>query len=283
VMQEVSDTDGKTYTVQYFERAVFEAHPEFAPPNDVLLSLLGVFLYQRKYPSGAPGQTPNAEPNSRLFPETGKRVGGLFLDYWNTHGGLAQQGLPISDEFQEVSDLNGQTYKVQYFERAVFEFHPENAPPHNVLLSQLGTFRYRLKYPGGGAVPPTPSTPGTVLPTPTSVPPTATPVPPTGTPDPCAGIPDSPNVVILPSNCENAGTLFIMGGFGFTPGESVGVYVTRPDGTVDGAPFQVGTDEEGVADPVFYQSRTTSLKGLYAITFEGVDSHFTAIGYFKLK
>src|SRR4051794_38239045 len=26
-MQEKSDTDGKTYTVQYFERAVFEAHP----------------------------------------------------------------------------------------------------------------------------------------------------------------------------------------------------------------------------------------------------------------
>jgi len=278
-MQEVSDTDGKTYTVQYFERAVFEAHPEFARPNDVLLSLLGVFLYQQKYPSGAPGQTPNAEANSRVFPETGKRVGGIFLDYWNTHGALAQQGLPISDEFQEVSDLNGQTYKVQYFERAVFEFHPENPPPFNVLLSQLGTFRLRAKQ-----APPTPGPQATPAP----IPPTATPVPvpPTNTPQPagpCDGIPASPNVIILPSNCENAGTLFIMGGFGFIPGESVGVYVTRPDQTVDGAPFQVGTDEDGFADPVFYQSRTTSMKGLYAITFEGVDSHFTAVGYFKLK
>ena len=37
-------------------------------------------------------------------------------------------------------------YKVQYFERAVFEYHPENQPPYNVLLSQLGTFRHRDKY-----------------------------------------------------------------------------------------------------------------------------------------
>jgi len=35
---------------------------------------------------------------------------------------------------------------VQYFERAVFEYHPENkGTPYEVLLSQLGTFRYRTK------------------------------------------------------------------------------------------------------------------------------------------
>src|SRR5438477_6971934 len=145
VMREVSDTDGKTYTVQYFERAVFEKHPEKAPPNDVLLSLLGVFLYNQKYASGAPGQTPSTEANTHLFPETGHKLGGLFLIYWQTHGGLAQQGYPISDEFTEVSDLNGKSYKVQYFQRAVFEYHPENTAPYNVLLSQLGTYQYRAE------------------------------------------------------------------------------------------------------------------------------------------
>ncbi|HMA33859.1 MAG TPA: hypothetical protein VKY74_05200 [Chloroflexia bacterium] len=40
-LAEVSPTDGKTYTVQYFERARFEAHPENRPPYDVLLGLLG--------------------------------------------------------------------------------------------------------------------------------------------------------------------------------------------------------------------------------------------------
>jgi uncharacterized protein (DUF885 family) len=145
-MQEKSDTDGKTYTVQYFERAVFELHTENQPPNDVLLSLLGNFLYKQKYPGGAPGQKPNTSTGSQLFQQTGKRVGGLFLEYWQQHGGLAQQGYPISEEFTEKSDLDGKPYTVQYFERAVFEAHPENQSPYNVLLSQLGTFRYRARY-----------------------------------------------------------------------------------------------------------------------------------------
>ena len=83
---------------------------------------------------------------SRTFKETGKTVSGRFLEYWDTHGGLAQQGLPLSGEIQEKSELDGKTYTVQYFERAVFEKHPENQPPYDVLLSQLGTFRYKQKY-----------------------------------------------------------------------------------------------------------------------------------------
>jgi hypothetical protein len=143
---EISGLNGKPYTVQYFERAVFEYHPENQPPFNVLLSQLGTFQYKKKYPNGAPGQTPNTSEGSVLFSETGKRVGGKFLAYWQQNGGLAQQGYPISDEFMEKSDLNGQTYLVQYFERAVFELHPENQPPFDVLLSQLGTFQYSEKY-----------------------------------------------------------------------------------------------------------------------------------------
>jgi plastocyanin len=140
---ERSETDGKVYTVQYFERAVFELHPENKAPYDVLLSLLGNFNYKQKYPNGAPNQQSNVSAGSQLFKETGKHLGGRFLEYWKANGGLTQQGFPISEEFNEKSDLNGKTYKVQYFERAVFEYHPENKPPYDVLLSQLGTFRYR--------------------------------------------------------------------------------------------------------------------------------------------
>jgi len=146
---EVSDVNGKSYSVQYFERSVFEMHPENGAPNDVLLSLLGVSRYKQKYPGGAPGQTTNASPGSVLFPPTGKRLSGRFLQYWQTHGGLAQQGYPISEEFSERSDLDGKSYQVQYFERAVFEMHAENAAPHDVLLSQLGTFQLKTKYPTG--------------------------------------------------------------------------------------------------------------------------------------
>ena len=85
-------------------------------------------------------------PEQRVFPETGHSVGGRFLDYWTEHGGLQQQGYPISEELFEISELEGGSYKVQYFERAVFEYHPENEDAYEVLLSQLGTFRYREKY-----------------------------------------------------------------------------------------------------------------------------------------
>src|SRR5438477_11405082 len=62
----------------------------------------------------------------RAFPETGQTVCGKFLSYWQQHGGLAQQGYPISGGFVEVSDVNGRAYTVPYFERAVFELRPEN-------------------------------------------------------------------------------------------------------------------------------------------------------------
>jgi iron complex transport system substrate-binding protein len=141
-MQDVSNTDGKVYTMQYFERAVFEAHPENQAPYDVLLSLLGTFQYAKLHPQGVPDATASTD-NPITFAETGMTVGGKFRAYWEGHGGVAQQGFPISNEFQEKSPLDGKTYTVQYFERAVFEDHPENAAPNDVLLSQLGTFEYQ--------------------------------------------------------------------------------------------------------------------------------------------
>ena len=145
-MQEKSVTDGKVYTVQYFERAVFELHPENAAPYDVLLSLLGASQYATRYPTSAPAQQPDISEGSVLFAETGHRLGGAFLSYWNSHGGLMQQGYPVSDPFTEISPLDGNPYTVQYFQRAVFELHPENQAPYNVLLSQLGTFRFKQNY-----------------------------------------------------------------------------------------------------------------------------------------
>lgn len=101
-----------------------------------------------------------AQQKCQFFPETSKEVCGRFMEYWDTHGGLAQNGLPLTGEFIEISQLDGKQYDVQYFERAVFEKHPENAPPYDVLLSQLGTFQFKSKYPngdptrGGGTTPP---------------------------------------------------------------------------------------------------------------------------------
>ncbi len=149
ILGEVSDLDHQPYTVQYFERAVFEYHPENAgSPYEVLLSQLGTYRYQAKYgTTGAPGQHAS-NVNPRFFAETQHTLGGTFRAYWESHGGLAQQGYPLSDEFPEASDLDpGKSYTVQYFERAVFEWHPENVgTPYEVLLTQLGTLHYRQKH-----------------------------------------------------------------------------------------------------------------------------------------
>src|SRR4051812_35467671 len=96
-----------------------------APLLIALAFLVGLFSPWRPAFGGV-----DAQPAGRYFPETQHWVRGSFLQYWDAHGGLAQQGFPLSEEFTEVSTLDGKAHTVQYFERAVFEHHPENAPPY---------------------------------------------------------------------------------------------------------------------------------------------------------
>lgn len=162
---EVNPTDGKTYKTQYFERARFEHHPENAgTPFEVLLGLLGREQYLAKYPGGSPvGGTGDI-----CFDVTGRCIRGIFHRYWQEHGGLAQQGYPISDEFDEVNPTDGKTYRTQYFERARFEHHPENAgSSFEVLLGLLGREQYLAK-------PAPPTGGGPTAPPPTGAQPTAT-------------------------------------------------------------------------------------------------------------
>jgi outer membrane protein assembly factor BamB len=83
--------------------------------------------------------TPEAIPANTgfkgvLFPETGHAVSGVFLDFWNKHGGLTSLGYPITGEIQEFHAAEGKTYTVQYFERARLELHD-----NTVLLGRLGS------------------------------------------------------------------------------------------------------------------------------------------------
>jgi hypothetical protein len=126
------------YLVQYFERSRFELHPENAgSPYEVLLGQLGKeCLKSEALPVPKPDHAPPATGET-LFPETGYKVGGVFLSYWQSHGGLAQFGYPLSPPLQQAT-ANG-TLSVQYFERARFELHPENAgTEYEVLLTLLG-------------------------------------------------------------------------------------------------------------------------------------------------
>ena len=89
-------------------------------------------------------------PGDLFFPATGHSISGEFKRYYQTHGlemgdrgisareSLALFGYPVSEPYDEINAEDGQRYRVQYFERARFELHPENQPPYRVLLGRLG-------------------------------------------------------------------------------------------------------------------------------------------------
>ncbi len=136
-------TDGKTYQVQYFERAVFEYHPENAAPYDVLLTQVGreIIIPRLQDPNFQPAPR-STDPQKTYFAETGHNVGPAFLDYWQRFGALPTFGYPVSELIVERNAANGQEYQVQYFERARFEYHLENlGTDYVVLLGQLGRER----------------------------------------------------------------------------------------------------------------------------------------------
>jgi hypothetical protein len=137
--QEVSPTDGKTYSVQYFQRARFEHHPENGPPYNVLLGLLGRTVTAGREHEGPflPAQ-PSGAPGTLYFKETGHNMGREFASYWREHGGLAVYGYPISEPFPEVSPSDSKVYLAQYFERNRLEWHPELPDPYKVSLGLLG-------------------------------------------------------------------------------------------------------------------------------------------------
>jgi ABC-type transport system substrate-binding protein len=165
---EINVADGKTYEVQWFERARFEAHPENEPPNDVLLGLLGASLVEGRGTLGpatgkprSPEDTPFAGiaqpndlgPTKAYFEETAHTLSGKILTFWNQYGGLKQFGYPLSEPFEDVSSTDGKSYTMQYFERARFELHPEEKAPYDVQLGLLGVQQYEQKPIAGSDLP----------------------------------------------------------------------------------------------------------------------------------
>ncbi len=126
-------------TVQYFQRSRFEWHPGAWPSHyDVELSLLGTELAQQQgLTSTAPFQPVNAssDANCTFYPQTGHRLCFGFRNYWQSHGGLAIFGYPISEEFTDPA--TGLT--VQYFQRQRLEYHSNNPPAWQIEGGLLGS------------------------------------------------------------------------------------------------------------------------------------------------
>jgi predicted secreted protein len=142
-------------TVQYFERQRFELHAENAAPYDVLLGRLGdEQLHRQGIDWLALPKAAGAQAGCRYFPETQHTLcnqagGPSFLSYWSASGlefdgrkgksageSLALFGLPLTEPM--TMTLEGQPVLVQWFERARFEWHPDNPAAYRVLLGRLG-------------------------------------------------------------------------------------------------------------------------------------------------
>lgn len=86
-----------------------------------------------------PPATGMAQAGDHFFSETGHNVPAIFYQYWLSHGGLEQQGYPITDAKMEKNSIDGKDYLTQYFERARFEHHLEfKGTKNEVLLGLLG-------------------------------------------------------------------------------------------------------------------------------------------------
>jgi hypothetical protein len=142
--------------VQYFERARFEYVPENPPELRVVVSPLGSLTYT----SGRKLPVPKNFPGCRSFLETNYQVCYTFLDFFEEFGGAAQFGYPISNF--EIHD--GRI--VQHFQRARFEWHPDNPNGNIIQLTDLGIeyFYTRGEDPSRLLAEPPPLVPGDPIP-----------------------------------------------------------------------------------------------------------------------
>ncbi len=138
MIQETIQGTDEVYSAQYFERARFEMHA--GQDGQITLGRVGALL-------GKPEPPTEPKAGAQFFPATGHNVSGAFLDFWNSNGGLALFGYPVTEELTEINTVDGKEYTVQYFERNRFELHPELVGSQfEVQLGQLGAQMYRQRY-----------------------------------------------------------------------------------------------------------------------------------------
>ena len=125
-------------TVQYFQRARLELHPDkLGTPYEVQSTLIGDILTKER---GSVFLKAEPRPNSdsyRYFPETGYAVQFGFKRFYDDRDGLTILGYPISNELQEDG------VAVQYFQRGRLEYHPDRPQP--IVLGLLGDEWLRAK------------------------------------------------------------------------------------------------------------------------------------------
>src|SRR5499426_2642560 len=109
----------------------------------ILFILSGVVVWPRSSSAAphSPQEVPDTIPPfmSQYYQETQHASMNSFLAFWRrTPNALFVLGYPISQPFIEESFTNpGEFYRVQYFERAILEEHPENYGSQYYILGRL--------------------------------------------------------------------------------------------------------------------------------------------------
>jgi len=93
----------------------------------VMMAALLLGSVSATYPQQPPGE------NCEYFAETGHYVCGEFLEFYEARGELEIFGYPLTEAFEDPA----RGLRVQYFQRARIELHPENLAPYRVLLGLL--------------------------------------------------------------------------------------------------------------------------------------------------
>ncbi len=153
---DATEDTGQRHVTQWFERARLELHPRLRAPYDVLLGRLGA---ERLLQLGVDWWTLPAAPartqGCLYFEETRHNLCNQqsdegFMHYWSTNGlefdglpgtshaeSLALFGYPLTEAYMETNP-DGDIVLTQWFERARFEWHPNNRDQYSVLLGRLG-------------------------------------------------------------------------------------------------------------------------------------------------
>lgn len=98
----------------------------------------------------------------------------------------------------------------------------------------------------------------------------------------CQAVPESIQARIRPQPCISPGTILSVDLLGFSAGETIGFWVTSPDGRVHGSrhPLRIES-ERAFTDIPIDTARLPA--GLWSIVFEGTKSRHQSIIYFQVR
>lgn len=228
-------------------------------------------------------------------PSTGRNVPKVFWDFLNQSGTIytdgqyttgklndpwfIASGLPVTEAYWAHVKVAGKVTDVlvQAFERRVLTYLPDlNGTPFNVQMGNVGQHYYGWRYKNEGcAGNPVPATPGAGT----------TPTPGAAACDD-SDVPPAKDATIQP-RCGAIGTVFQIHITGFTANEKISFWITLPNSRVFGTPRPLDAGHHpGEIDDVFDSSFIDLLgpgyDGIWALTYEGEQSHHQAIAWFKV-